>query len=163
MSGCLDNIQCPHYECCDTLPEKRNFIASIAAGILFFSGWWVIIDAAVIFPSQSEMNHAYHTCGVVSTVAFFMINAVSSGQVRGDSYNEGCLGQTGARIWLFIGFVLSFAGLIASMWILFEDYVIDPRGLHTNAYPGVAVFLENFLIFLSGLVFKFGRTEELWE
>lgn len=25
----------------------------------------------------------------------FRINAVSNGQVRGDSYSEGCMGQTG--------------------------------------------------------------------
>ncbi|XP_041462449.1 transmembrane protein 50A-like [Lytechinus variegatus] len=165
MSGFLDTVQCPRPECCDAIPEKRNFISSIAAGILFFGGWWVIIDAAVVFPDNSEMKHAYHACGVVSTIAFFMINAVSSGQVRGDSYNEGCMGQTGARIWLFVGFVLSFAGLIASMWILFEDYVVNPKNNPEapNAYPGVAVFLQNFLIFMGALVFKFGRTEELWD
>lgn len=38
----------------------------------FFSGWWIMIDAAVSYPSQDEMNHAFHTCGVFSTLAFFM-------------------------------------------------------------------------------------------
>ncbi|MEQ2162487.1 hypothetical protein GOODEAATRI_020251 [Goodea atripinnis] len=55
-----------------------------------------------------------------------LINAVSNGQVRGDSYSEGCLGQTGARVWLFIGFMLAFGSLIASMWILFGGFVV-PR------------------------------------
>lgn len=110
------------------------------------------------------------------------INAVSNGQVRGDSYSEGCMGQigvyityslfpvqtdlfprvllrdfralisdclvdveltvkgcgtfggltlllsvfAGARVWLFIGFMLAFGSLIASMWILFGGFVV-PR------------------------------------
>lgn len=31
-----------------------------------------MIDAAVMHPSQEQMNHAFHTCGVFSTFAFFM-------------------------------------------------------------------------------------------
>ncbi|XP_016144336.1 transmembrane protein 50A-like [Sinocyclocheilus grahami] len=90
------------------------------------------------------------------------INAVSNGQVRGDSYSEGCLGQTGARIWLFIGFMLAFGSLIASMWILFGGFVVtDHKEL--SVYPGIAVFFQNAFIFFGGLVFKFGRTEDLWQ
>ncbi|XP_045155110.1 transmembrane protein 50A isoform X1 [Echinops telfairi] len=121
MSGILEGLRCS--ECIDW-GEKRNTIASIAAGVLFFTGWWIIIDAAVIYPTMDEFNHSYHACGVIATIAFLMINAVSNGQVRGDSYSEGCLGQTGARIWLFIGFMLAFGSLIASMWILFGGYVV---------------------------------------
>ncbi|NWH59574.1 TM50A protein, partial [Geococcyx californianus] len=88
------------------------------------------------------------------------INAVSNGQVRGDSYSEGCLGQTGARIWLFIGFMMAFGSLIASMWILFGGYVVKEK---TVVYPGIAVFFQNAFIFFGGLVFKFGRTEDLWQ
>ncbi|OWK53024.1 Transmembrane protein 50B [Lonchura striata] len=117
-----------------------------------------MIDAAVVYPKPEQLNHAFHTCGVFSTLAFFMINAVSNAQVRGDSYSDGCLGRTGARIWLFIGFMLMFGSLIASMWILFGAYVTQ----NTNVYPGLAVFFQNALIFFSTLIYKFGRTEELW-
>lgn len=34
---------------------------------------------------------------------------------------------TGARIWLFIGFMLMFGSLIASMWILFGAYVVPSK------------------------------------
>ncbi|XP_061870451.1 transmembrane protein 50A isoform X1 [Colius striatus] len=121
MSGLLENLRCS--ECVDW-GEKRNTIASVAAGVLFFTGWWIIIDAAVKYPKMEDFNHSYHACGVIATIAFLMINAVSNGQVRGDSYSEGCLGQTGARIWLFIGFMMAFGSLIASMWILFGGYVV---------------------------------------
>ncbi|XP_036814672.1 transmembrane protein 50B isoform X2 [Oncorhynchus mykiss] len=93
MAGFLDNFRMPECECIDW-GERRNTLASIVAGVLFFTGWWIMIDAAVSYTTQ-EMNPAFHTCGVFATVAFFMINAVSNGQVRGDTYGEGCFGRTG--------------------------------------------------------------------
>ncbi|KAJ1176473.1 hypothetical protein NDU88_001753 [Pleurodeles waltl] len=159
MSGFFDRMSCS--ECIDW-GEKRNTVASVAAGVLFFTGWWIIIDAAVKYPDMERFNHSYHACGVIATVAFLMINAVSNGQVRGESYSEGCLGQTGARIWLFVGFMLAFGSLIASMWILFGGYVVqDDKS--KEVYPGIAVFFQNAFIFFGGLVFKFGRTEDLWQ
>ncbi|KAL4624151.1 transmembrane protein 50A [Arapaima gigas] len=173
MSGFLDSIRCGDCECSVDWGERRNTMASIAAGVLFFTGWWIIIDAAVKYPDQEFFNHAFHACGVIATVAFLMINAVSNGQVRGDSYSEGCMGQTGARVWLFIGFMLAFGSLIASMWILFGGFVV-PQTKHfivvmflfsekPVVYPGIAVFFQNAFIFFGGLVFKFGRTEDLWQ
>lgn len=158
MAGLLDNFRWPECECCD-LGEKRNLIASIASGTLFFTGWWIIIDASAQFDNDA-MNHAVHACGAVATVAFFMINSISNGHIRGDSYNEGCFGPLLGKIWLLAGFILAFGSLIASMWILFQVYVVP----HVqNPYPGVAVFLQNAFIFFATMVFKFGRTEELWD
>ena len=74
--------------------------------------------------------------------------------------SDSHLGQTGARIWLFIGFMLAFGSLIASMWILFGGYVAKEKAI---VYPGIAVFFQNAFIFFGGLVFKFGRTEDLWQ
>lgn len=160
-------------------------IASITSGIFFFVGWWIFIDAAVMYgpqpapsvappptgsvtsvplrPASATLQLWYITIAIVSTIAFFFVNAVSNGQIRGDSYTEGCLGQAGARIWLFIGFLLAFAGIIAATWILFQIYVIDKKNEQNGVYPGVAVFLQNFFIFIASLVFKFGRTEDQWE
>ncbi|KAL3881545.1 hypothetical protein ACJMK2_027974 [Sinanodonta woodiana] len=158
MSGFLDNCQWPRCECIE-LGERRNFVASVVAGVLFFTGWWIVIDAAATHPSQAEFPHACHTCGAIGTVAFFLINSVSNGQIRGDSYNTGCLGQTAARVWLFIGFLLGFGALIAASWILFGLYVVPAK---QPEWPGVAIFLQNALIFFSTIIFKFGRTEDLW-
>lgn len=152
MSGCLDQMHCPDFE---AVTERRNLISSISAGGLFFIGWWIMIDAA----ATETFEPAYHTPGVISSLAVFMVNAVSNAQVRGETYNTGCIGQTGARVWLIMGFLLLFAALIAASWILFGAYVVpaDP-----HPWPGVAIFLQNALIFFSAIVFKFGRAEESW-
>lgn len=162
MSGCLDKCMCPDWEIWNHIRERRNMISSIVAGGMFAIGWWIIIDAAIAYPSQKDFHHACHVCGVMSTVALFMMNSVSNAAVRGDNYTEGCLGQTGARIWLFVGFLLGFSVLIASAWILFGLYVVPSSQHHENSWPGIAIFLQNAFIFLGALVFKFGRTEEQW-
>ncbi|XP_076325670.1 transmembrane protein 50A-like [Tachypleus tridentatus] len=158
MAGCLDNIHINRPEWLE-LGEKRNAVASIGAGTMFFTGWWIILDVAAGYPRMEDFHHAYHVCGVLGTISLFMINAVSNGQVRGDSYTTGCMGQTGARAWLFLGFVLGFGSLIAASWILFGAYVIPMK---EPQWPGVAVFLQNAFIFIGSLIFKFGRTEDLW-
>ncbi|NXL23635.1 TM50A protein, partial [Setophaga kirtlandii] len=141
MSGFLESLRCS--ECVDW-GEKRNTIASVAAGVLFFTGWWIIIDAAVKYPQVEDFNHSYHACGVIATIAFL----ITSHPIAG------------ARIWLFIGFMMAFGSLIASMWILFGGYVVKEKPV---VYPGIAVFFQNAFIFFGGLVFKFGRTEDLWQ
>ncbi|XP_062518639.1 transmembrane protein 50B-like isoform X2 [Corticium candelabrum] len=132
MSGCLDNVRCycPEWTCCEFLrdvewSEHRNRFASIFSGIFFFVGWWIIIDAAV-YPGWS-LPGRFHAVGVVSTLAFFLINAISTGQLSGDNYTDGFIGQRGARVWMFIGFLMAFAGLIAAAWILFGVYVVPPQ------------------------------------
>jgi len=158
MAGCLDNIQIRRPDWLE-LGEKRNAVAAITAGAMFFIGWWIIIDISARYPSSSEFNHAYHVCGILGTISLFMINAVSNGHIRGDAYTSGFFGQTAARVWLFIGFVLGFGSVIAAIWILFGVYVI-PGSAAT--YPGIGIFFQNALIFIGSLIFKFGRTEDLW-
>lgn len=48
---------------------------------------------------------------------------MTNAQIRGEAYNGGCLGARGARSWLFIGFVMGFAAVIAACWILFANFV----------------------------------------
>jgi len=229
MSGCLDSVQMPNVE----VGEKRNKYASILSGILFFSGWWFAIDAAAVHPEKTELKDVFQICGVFGTISFFMVNAISNGQLRGESYTEGCLGVRSARVWFFFGFLLGFGSLIGASWILFGEYVTNdcysmdtqfsgesltkngtihvpqacqglcqekaecefftwsetncelwktqtthsakdgyisgPKNCPDNrtfvptiTYPGVAIFLQNFLIFVASLVYKFGRSEELW-
>ncbi|XP_060818591.1 transmembrane protein 50A isoform X2 [Bombus pascuorum] len=136
--------------------NKRNVIVSMVAGTLFFVGWWFIIDANAKYPS--EMSKAYYVCGVFGTISLFMINSVTNAQMGSDTLSGGYLGARGARGWLFIGFVMGFAAVIAACWILFVDFVAAGAQHH---WPGVGLFLQNVFIFLGSLTYKFGRIEEL--
>ncbi|KAL1450718.1 hypothetical protein WDU94_003048 [Cyamophila willieti] len=136
--------------------EKRNAVSALISGTLFFIGWWFIIDAVCVAKS---FPFSYHLIGIIGTISLFMINAVSSAQMRGDSYSGGCFGPQGARVWLFVGFVMGFAAVIASCWILFSGF-ISVQG--AAVWPGFELFFQNVLIFAASLVFKFGRQEDQW-
>ncbi|KAK4884652.1 hypothetical protein RN001_000923 [Aquatica leii] len=157
MSNLCENINIPPCIWFEG-DSRRNAIASMVSGFLFFVGWWVIIDAASVYPGTVEAG--YHMCGVVGTISLIMVNSVSNAQIRGDAYEGGCLGPRGSRVWLFLGFVLGFASVIASCWILFANFVGST--VSTSQWPGVGLFLQNALIFISSLIFKFGRSEDLW-
>ncbi|KAF2897272.1 hypothetical protein ILUMI_08912 [Ignelater luminosus] len=137
--------------------NRRNALASMLAGFLFFIGWWIIIDAGSVY--SGSVAAGYHMCGVVGTLSLIMVNSVTNAQIRGDAYEGGCLGPRGSRIWLFLGFVMGFASVIASCWILFADFV---GAKVEHQWPGVGLFLQNAFIFVASLIFKFGRSEDLW-
>ncbi|XP_060529550.1 transmembrane protein 50B [Cylas formicarius] len=153
LCNCLDNVSLP--PCAWFEGDKRNSYASMIAGLLFFAGWWTLIDAATVYPGKIPAG--YWMCGVAGTLSLIMVNSVSNAQMRGDTYEGGCLGTRGARIWIFVGFVMGFASVIGSCAILFTKYINeDPH------YPGVALFLQNALICISSIIYKFARSEDLW-
>lgn len=51
---------------------------------------------------------------------------------------------------------MGFASVIASIWILFADFMKEGERL-----TGVTLFLQNALIFISSVIYKFGRSEHL--
>ena len=83
--------------------------------------------------------------------------------------------HTGAKLWLFISFFGTFACLIAATWVMAVEYIQKHgqavvRHTHTRStsltrtagvsdYAGIAIFMQNVLIFLSSLLYKFGRQE----
>lgn len=62
---------------------------------------------------------------------------MSTGQITGDTYNEGCIGQRGARAWLFVGFVLAFGGLLGSLWVLIQQFIVEIAVHHTCINPSL--------------------------
>ncbi|KAJ8686697.1 hypothetical protein QAD02_022491 [Eretmocerus hayati] len=156
MAACLENIQIPSCVWFDG-GDKRNALASMLAGILFFTGWWLVIDVSAIY--KDVMQPHYHVWGIIGTISLLMVNSVTNAQIRGEAYDGGFLGAQGARGWLFIGFVMGFAAVIASSWILFVDFLADGK---KSSWPGVGLFLQNAFIFFGSLTYKFGRSEENW-
>ncbi|XP_076179286.1 transmembrane protein 50A isoform X2 [Ptiloglossa arizonensis] len=145
MASYFENINpstCVWFE----IGEKRNILASMLAGTLFFVGWWVFIDAHAKYPK--EILNEYYLCGILGTISFIMVNSVTNADVRDDAFH----GSRVAKSWLFFGFVMGFAGMIAACWILFA-------GLE-HYWPGIGLFLQNLFIFVGSLTYKFGRLEE---
>lgn len=79
------------------------------------------------------------------------MNSISNSQLSDDT-NQGA-----AKGCLLVGFILGFSALTGSVWILISEY---GSGKYPNPYPGVALLIQNILIFLGSLTFKFGRVED---
>lgn len=98
-------------------------------------------------------------CGVFSTLGFIMFNSISVSMIDNDGYTDGACGSAGARVWLIIGLMMSFGGFIAGTWLMAAQYL---EKSDRSDYAGVCLFMQNFLILLSSMVFKFGRTSEIY-
>ena len=59
----------------------RNTIVAILSGIIFASGWWIIIDAASCYGSES-LPHPTHAIGAVATLGFTILNIIPQHAVR---------------------------------------------------------------------------------
>ncbi|XP_066245906.1 transmembrane protein 50B [Euwallacea similis] len=153
LLDCFANLNMP--SCIWFERDKRNAYASMLSGLLFFTAWWIVIDSATVDPNQIPVG--YWMCGIAGTLSLIMVNSVSNAQMRGDGYEDGCMGTRGSRIWVFIGFVMGFAAVIASCSILFTVYINKDKKA-----PGVALFLQNTLICVASIIFKFGRSEYAW-
>ena len=57
MADCLDNVNL-ECGCMGDGASRRNLIASIAAGTIFSIGWWLVIDAAAVHPTQAVRSRS---------------------------------------------------------------------------------------------------------
>lgn len=54
------------------------------------------------------------------------MNCLYDSQIDGGgSFSGGCLEARGARIWIFVGFVLGFAAIIAAVWTVIAYFSED--------------------------------------
>uniref|UniRef100_A0A2M4AG75 Putative transmembrane protein 50b n=1 Tax=Anopheles triannulatus TaxID=58253 RepID=A0A2M4AG75_9DIPT len=136
---------------------QRTIFSSLIASLLFFSGWWIIIDTASVYPDS--FNFSFYICGILGTISFFMVNAVSNEMLHsGGAMTGGVLGQNGVKIFLFAGFVFGFTAIIAAIWIMVSEFAVNEA--RTDKYPGYALLIHNIFIFFSTLIYKFGRQSE---
>lgn len=79
--------------------------------------------------------------------------------MNGTGYSDGCMGTNGVKVWLFTGFVLGFSALIASIWLMISEFTQETENKQ-ESWPGIALLLQNVLILMSSLLYKFGRSDE---
>ncbi|XP_053676336.1 transmembrane protein 50B [Anopheles nili] len=140
----------------ENMPQ-RTIVATIIASLLFFTGWWVIIDTASVY--EHSFNFSYYICGILATISFFMVNAISNEMLHSsNAWTGGVLGASGIKVFLFAGFVLGFTSIIAAIWIMIAEFAVNES--RTDKYPGYALLIHNIFIFFSTLIYKFGPQNE---
>ena len=94
--------------------------------------------------------------GLAATFGLIIVNMIPIDVITGESYYDGAT-LAARRTCLFISFVFSFGSLIASIWIMVAGFLND--NAVKNKFPGISIFLQNLFIFLSAMLFKFGRAQ----
>lgn len=104
-------------------------------------------------PSAPQTKHQYIP-GILAALALLMINTVRYDQLHEyDPFDDGG-GVCRSRFWLFLSYLVSFAALTGSVWVLLQHYAFSGGA----AWTGVAGVLEVALILASALVFFLSRT-----
>ncbi|GLD98212.1 hypothetical protein PINS_up006909 [Pythium insidiosum] len=137
----------------------KSRIGSYVAGILFAVGWWILIDGAASAAhnnSQIPFNFIKYLPGIGSSLAFFLINSIDWEMLSADSmtYHDGDGVACKARTFVLLCVLMSIGALIGSIFVLTHTYV--DNAFQETTWPGVAVLLQNVLIFLSTLVMRAG-------
>lgn len=118
--------------------------------------WWIVIAIASTAEIGQAPAFAYYVCGILGSISFIMVNTVSNEQLNGaGGYEGGACGSSGIKIWLFTGFVLGFASVIASVWLMISEFSVSQK-----TTQGIGIVLQNFFILFASLIYKFGRSDE---
>lgn len=118
--------------------------------------WWIVIGIAATSEKDQAPDFAYFICGILGTLSLIMVNTVSNEMLNGAGYEGGVCGSSGIKIWLFTGFVLGFASVIASVWLMISEFSQNSN----KTQQGVGIVLQNFFILFASLIYKFGRSDE---
>ncbi|XP_030375718.1 transmembrane protein 50A [Scaptodrosophila lebanonensis] len=138
-----------------TSETSRNKNSSLVAGLLFFTGWWILIDA-MSGESGRQITTGHVFIGIFGTLSLFMVNTVKNSHISEDNTSERA---RLAKIWLLVGFVIGFASIIAAIWVMIDNFINNEK---KDSSKGVALLLQNVFILFGSLVYKFGRNEEDW-
>jgi hypothetical protein len=154
--------------------DHHNEIISWFCGFLFGVGWWLMIDATVytshtILPDPEHPEWWmgtplwwFYVPAIFSSLGFFMLNVVKMEEAWGSSEYDDT-GRPCGRPWLFISFIIFFAGLISAFWIFFARFIYGGNFIGpvpTQKWLGTALLLQNILIASSSLIQRFYRRDE---
>lgn len=136
--------------CCSLSPLHSNIILASAAGLFFFSGWWIMISLLV----EKVAETIHFLPGFFATMALAIINLFPAGVI----YQPHLYASSNrcapfmVQFCLFIGFMALFGSLIAAIYILFHDYILNKSV--ADKWPGFGVFLESFLVFVACVLLR---------
>lgn len=146
---------------CENISLKvKNCIYAAFSGIFFFGGWWIMIDLDAVYPDLMYLKAVYHLPIIIETLSFIIVNIVPYGSSLDPFAFESKVCNPGMWvIYLFLGLMLSFCSLIGASYVLVNDFLLK---LRRCLWPGYAVFLQTFFVFIANMLMKFGIKQEMF-
>ncbi|GAM23304.1 hypothetical protein SAMD00019534_064790 [Acytostelium subglobosum LB1] len=138
------------------------------AGALFSVGWFLWIDGHVYENVRNNRDHdqfgpsiqwLFYLPGIFATVGLVMANIVNLESLSSFSFaDEGS--ATKIRVWLFLSFAINFGCIAAAIWIMVANFM-PPHNKNSDAqYPGIALTVQNVLIFISSLILVYSKSRQ---
>ncbi|KAI9918252.1 hypothetical protein PsorP6_011321 [Peronosclerospora sorghi] len=128
------------------------------AGLLLGVAWWICADAAgsaAYLHSNISFDFVKYLPGIMSTLAFFLVNTLEWGMLSEDArflYGPGV--ATRARCFVLFCITILLAALVGSILVLTHTYVNNK--FNESTWPGVAIVLQNVCILLGTFVMRVG-------
>lgn len=106
----------------------------------------------------------YQMMGISTTFGALFINIITPAMLDGDSYTEGACGPGLKKFGFVLAIIALMGGWISSAVIMDEQYIQKANRTETpgghGAGPGECLFVQSFLILISGLLYRFARGGE---
>ncbi|GAX76275.1 hypothetical protein CEUSTIGMA_g3719.t1 [Chlamydomonas eustigma] len=135
--------------------ENARRWGPIVSGVLFGAGWWFWADAIALSPHRVPFDQ--YLPGIIATLALVMINLIRKDELADiDPFDDASYCR--ARVWLFLSYVVSFASLVAAVWVMIQHYSSNPDFTPAEKWPGAAGIFQVSFILGSALLFFISRT-----
>jgi len=148
-------------------PRARLRVFSTLGGALFSLAWWIMIDAAVFVDQTNDplkLVPPLWLPGVGATLMFFIVVLMDWDALYADELTHFRARETriGARAVLAFAITLGLASLVGAVIVLAEVYAghkgID-GAIPDSVYPGGAIFVQTFLLFIGAFIARLGRLD----
>ncbi|EFJ44911.1 hypothetical protein VOLCADRAFT_118500, partial [Volvox carteri f. nagariensis] len=113
--------------------ERGRTWGPIASGALFGAGWWFWVDAVCI--SHHKVPFDQYLPGIIATLALIMINCIRrDDMIEYDPFDDATYCRS--RLWLFLSYIVSFASIVAAVWVMLAHYAHNPNFSSADKWPG---------------------------
>ncbi|KAF2074068.1 hypothetical protein CYY_004637 [Polysphondylium violaceum] len=138
------------------------------SGLLFGAAWFLMIDGHVYENHNLAKNPdfgpsikwVYYLPGVFSTLGLVMSNIVNLDVLTNSSFFADDDSVIKTRIWLFVSFAINFGCIAGAIWIMAGVFLPPHNYNSASQWPGIALTLQNALIFISSLILVYAKTQK---
>ena len=152
---------------CWSNPARLLPATALVTGALFALAWWLAGDAAafaVVTDDPQPVTGWFMMPGVANTLAFWVIVTVPAQYIAPAAPAHGLdhTPEEHARSRLFAcilvgGIILSLASVFFSV-VIWAAYYVSITSVAASVYPGIALMLQNVLLFGAAMLLRLARS-----
>ena len=129
----------------------------VIAGLLFGTGWWVLIGANVDVNYGSQIRGEYYLPTIFQLVSFLLINLISWEAMdanNADQFSSPNVVVINRALFL-LGILVQLTCLIFSVYIVVSDFAEVKN--EKNPGTGVMIIVSNLFLFASTWLMRWGN------